>query len=356
MASRWEKLGKRLLFAPFALRRRRPLAPIDPARPPGRVLILRADDRIGNLVLLLPLVDAIRRAWPDARIDMLLARVGADLVAADARLDRIIVFDKRELVDNWLRIFGVVGELRRDRYDLVIDASHPQEFSLTGSMLTGTTRARRRVGYLAGASGRVLDAGLIFTTDPGRHQSEVFLDLLRLLVPDARGGPLSLPIRPDEAAAARARLVAAGGDPARTWIGIHPGGRGPKRWPVERFRALAGRLAADPSRQLFVFQGPGEEAIVRELAGAPVVVVPRLPVRSFAAALAPMRVVIAGDTGPMHLAQAVGPAVLALFLAANHRVFGPSGPPHRVLYDPGGLSVERVAAEAEAMLAVPAAG
>jgi len=53
----------------------------------------------------------------------------------------------------------------------------------------------------------------------------------------------------------------------------------------------------------------------------------------------------------MHLAQAVGVPVLAIFLAANHRVFGPIGSPHRVLYDPDGLSVERVAAEVESMLA-----
>lgn len=349
MASHWEKLGKRILFAPFALLPRRRLEPIRPGHPPARILIVRADDRIGNLVLLLPLLDAIQRSWPGVPIDMLLARVSADLIEGDPRVARTIVFDKRRLVDNPLHAVHLFRELRQERYDLVLDASHPQAFSLTGSLLTSVARARRRIGYLAGSSGRVLDAGLVFHPDPGRHQSEMFLDLLRLLVPGARSGPLSLPIDLDEREAARLVLIQAGADPACRWLGIHPGGRGTKRWPTERFGQLVDSLSGRPGRQILIFQGPGEEVLVQSLESRPAIIIPRLPVRQFAAALTQLDLMIAGDTGPMHVAAAVGPPTLALFLSANHGVFGPPGPHHRSLHEPEGLSVAMVAGVAESM-------
>lgn len=353
MANHWEKLGKRLIFAPFWLSRRRGLKPVDPGRPPTRVLIIRPDDRIGNLVLLLPLLDALHRIWPGVLVDMLLARVSADLVQGDPRIARTIVFDKRRLVENGLHLFDLIRRLRQHRYDLVLDASHPQEFSLTGSLLTAATRARRRIGYLAGSSGRVLDAGLVFATDPMRHQSEVFLDLLRRLVPGVAGGHLVLPIDPAEREEARQRLIEAGADPARAWLGIHPGGRGIKRWPIEQFGGLIDRLAEDRSRQILVFQGPGEEILVQELRARDAVIIPRLPVRRFAAALTNLQLMIAGDTGPMHVAAAVGTPTLALFLTANHHVFGPPGDQNRALYELAGLSIEAVVGAAESMWASP---
>ena len=110
MASPWEKLGKRLLFAPFALAPRRGLEPIRPGYPPARVLIIRPDDRIGNLVLLLPLLDAIHQAWPGVRVDLLLARVSADLIQGDPRVARTIVFDKFHLISN---LGEVIDRVRR---------------------------------------------------------------------------------------------------------------------------------------------------------------------------------------------------------------------------------------------------
>ncbi|TPW11392.1 MAG: heptosyltransferase I [bacterium] len=100
-----------------------------------------------------------------------------------------------------------------------------------------------------------------------------------------------------------------------------------------------------------MFQGPGEEELVRHLQSRVAVIVPRLPIRPFAAALTQLRLMIAGDTGPMHVAAAVGTPTLALFLTANHLVFGPPAPLNRTLYTPSGLSVEAVVDAAESMWA-----
>jgi heptosyltransferase-3 len=208
-----------------------------------------------------------------------------------------------------------------------------------------------KIGYAAGPAEDVLDEALSWSPDASRHQSEVFVDLLRRLRPEAVGGPLTLPLTERERAEARARLLSAGAGENRVWIGLHPGGRGAKRWPLEQFVAAARALEAEPGQRVLVFQGPGESELLAAWPDDVGVVVPPLPIRHFAAALAAPRLVLSGDTGPMHLAQSVGTPTLALFLFANHGVFGPAGPPHRVVYAPGGPSVESVVRAAREMLA-----
>lgn len=350
MAGYWEKLGKQILFLPFRRARGRGGARAGSRPDPARVLVVRPDDRIGNMLLLTPLFDAIRRAWPRAVLDVVTARATGELLEGDPRIARRIVFDKRRLVEGPWRLARFVSSLRSARYGLVLDASHPQEFSLTASLIVAAARGDWKIGYAAGPAADVLDDALGWSPDAERHQSEVFVDLLRRLVPGAASGPLTLPLEPSEREAGRRRLLDAGAEADRAWIGLHPGGRGAKRWPLERFVAVARALERVPGRRVLVFQGPGESALVDAWPADVGRVVPALPVRDFAAAISAPRLVIAGDTGPMHLAQAVGTPTLAIFLFANHGVFGPPGPPHRTLYAPGGPGDESVVRAAEEML------
>jgi heptosyltransferase-3 len=350
MAGRWEKLGKQLLFLPFRRPRARGGAGARPPSVPARLLVVRPDDRIGNVLLLTPLLDALGRAWPGVAIDVVVARVTGDLLAGDPRVARGLVFDKRRLVAGPWRLLGFARRLRARRYGIVLDASHPQEFSLTASLLVALAKGDFKIGYAAGPAADVLDEALSWTPNATRHQSEVFVDLLRRIVPAAVGGPLTLPLSPQERAAGRTALLSTGAEADRDWIGVHPGGRGAKRWPLDRFVALARALESTPGRRVLVFQGPGEAELVADWPGDVGRVVPPLPVRLFGAALAATRLVVAGDTGPMHLAQAVGTPTLAVFLFGNHGVFGPAAPPHRTVYEAGGPSAESVLAVAESML------
>src|SRR4249920_930524 len=101
MANRWEQLGKALLEAPLHLlpNGSRPELPPPPAAI-RRVLLVRPDERIGNLVLLTPLIDAVRREWPRARLDLVVGGAMAPLMRGDPRFGDIHVFDKRALVRN----------------------------------------------------------------------------------------------------------------------------------------------------------------------------------------------------------------------------------------------------------------
>ncbi len=357
MANRWERAGKKLLEAPLLLLPRGGPPELPP--PPGavrRILLVRPDERIGNLVLLTPLVDAIRRAWPDARLDLLAGGAMAPLLDGDPRFAGLVVFDKRALVRNPFGIVPLARRIRKNRYDLAIDASHPHHFSLTSALLVYATGARWRLGYLEGPAHRMLNVGLTLPPGVHAHLTDVYLDLIRLVIPEAENRGLSFPIGDDERAEARRRMTEAGipFDGTRL-IGVHPGGRGAKRWPVERFIEVLRDLGGDPRTRCVVFHGPGEEAIVAAIPSDAAAIAPRLPLRLFAAGLSLCDVVIAGDTGPMHLAAAVGTPTLALFVHGNDMVFGPRGPEHRVLHRPDGLTPGVVAAEAREMLAAASA-
>jgi heptosyltransferase III len=351
MANRFEEWGKGLLEAPlYVLPRRRPSAlPVAPGEI-RRVLVVRPDERIGNLILLTPMLDAMGRAWPGVSIDLVAGGATAGLMNRDPRLRRVIVFDKRRLIRNPLGLFRIGTRLAEGDYDLAVDASHPHQFSLTASLLTAASRARRRLGFLGGPAARLLDHGLPLEAEEGKHLADVFVDLLRVVAPDAENRGLRFPVLPDESEEARRRLEAAGVGGDRLLVGVHPGGRGSKRWPLERFAEVIRRIEAGPGRQVVVFHGPGEEALLEALPAGVGARAPRLPLRLFAAAVSRCRLFISGDTGPMHLAAAVGVPTLALFLHPNHGIFGPREEGHRILYDPAGLSADAVHAAAEEML------
>jgi ADP-heptose:LPS heptosyltransferase len=349
--SGWDARGKKALETVLLLipRGARPEVPAPPGRI-RRILVVRPDERIGNLILLTPMLDALHRAWPGAIIDLIVGGAMATLFAGDPRVGRIHVFDKRRLVRNPLGVVTLAARLRRGRYDLAIDASHSHQFSLTSALAARASGAPWRLGYLRGPGGRLLNAGLERDLLERRYTADLYIDLLRVLAPDVPGGPLHLPITPAEADAARRLLSELGIEPGAVRIGFHPGGRGAKRWPGERFVELA-RQTVGPGRRILLFHGPGEEKIVESFPQDLVTVVPRLDLRDLAATIARCDAFVSSDTGPMHLAAAVSVPTLALFTQGNSDMFAPRGPRHKVLDEPGGSSVSRAREALEAMLA-----
>jgi ADP-heptose:LPS heptosyltransferase len=134
-------------------------------------------------------------------------------------------------------------------------------------------------------------------------------------------------------AAATNRLAAH----ARPWIGIHAsGGRESKQWHPDRFARVGRVLAQTTGGTLVLTGGPSEEALVANvsahLAGVPhVTSVNTGSLRDAAAVLASLDVFITGDTGPMHLAAAVGTPVVALFGPSNPARYGPRAPRERIV-------------------------
>lgn len=267
-----------------------------------RILFVTAN-RLGDAVLSTGLLDHLIRTHPEARFTIACGPVAEGVFARMPNRDRTIVLEKRRRRLHWL---DLLREVLPVRWDLVVD--------LRGSALVWTLWAGRRAVMRGGRR-------------PGPrlgHLAEVLgLD------------PPPLPVAwtaPEDRLRAAALLPEAQG---RAWVALCPTANwADKAWPAERFvalfRALTAADGALPGARVAVFGGPGEAE--RALAVPVLAALPRavdlvgaLALPEAAAALARCGLVVANDSGLMHLAAATGAPTLGLFGLTSAEEYGPAG-------------------------------
>ena len=284
-----------------------------------RFLIIRLGS-LGDLVHAVPAVAALREAYPDAQIDWLVERAHAPLLAQVPAISRVIVLKGRSL-GGWL---ATRAELRAQRYDVAIDL----QGLIKSAALARLSGAIRVVGFDTRAL-REPAARWFYTAQvevgEGRHVIEKNLALVRTLdlglsrTLDRAVFPFAVSPSP-----ALESLQSSG---VSEFALLNPGAAWPnKRWPVESFAAVARWIHHTYGWTPVVLWGPGEEAIADAIvSGAPGVAV-RAPKTTFNDLLALARaskLFVSGDTGPLHLACAMGAPVVALFGPTTERRNGP---------------------------------
>ncbi len=297
-----------------------------------RVLVVRTDDRVGNALLTVPLALALRDALPGARIDLLLARRRASVADGLPGL-RVVRFEKTDAFRHPVRFLRFLRGLRSADYDAVIDGAHWHAFSLTSALLSRVAARRWLVGAERGAARFYSHA----VPPPRRDVPEVEAKLLLL-----KGLDLAPPSRPALQTALGLERMDWAEQVARPvgprFAALNPGARKPDhRWPVERFAALARALHGLGVPSLVTW-GPGEQALARSLveqsAGA-CTLAPPSDLAQLAALFRCASLVVANDTGPMHLAVACGAPVLALLHAPEGVRWMHPGPRFAALVAPG---------------------
>ena len=313
---------------------------------PSRVLLLRLE-RIGDFLMTLGAIRAVRAQVPDAEIDLVVGSWNAPLAGLLDEVSRVETLDA-----SWLARGGTgapaaalvqrATEWRRRAYDLAINF----EGDIRSHGLMAMAAARRRVGHGHAGGGPLLTD--VVAHDRSRHVADNAVALVERafdLPPGALPGPAAnerlwrLPV-PDEARrAARAMLGQLSGRLDGPQVAVHaPGGRLVKQWPVERFGEAAAALARDLGGAVVLTGAPGDESVVSDLERmlrARDVTVARVQGTAdlvvLAATLEQSRVLLTGDTGPMHLAAAVGTPVVAVFGPSMPWRYGPLVSAHRVV-------------------------
>lgn len=303
---RWLLLGIVRLFYRCA-----PGGPIDTSKL-CKVLVVRVDPRVGDVLLTTPLLRALRQGLPRARIDLLLAAGKEPLVEGLA--DRLIPFAKKDFFRHPLRFWRTIRRLRDERYDAVIEAAHWHAFSFTSSWLTQATRAPIRVGHARGLAGRFLTHAVVKDERNAREVPSK-LELLSPLGLAPAGEALETTVdrrAPVEEKLDAIRALAAGGP----WVALNPGARkANRRWSAAGFGLLAARLHDELALSPIVLWGPGEEKIAEAVviaSGGRARLAPRTNLAELAAAFRHSALVVTNDTGPMHLAVATAAKVLAV--------------------------------------------
>ena len=312
----------------------RPFARRPGAGTPRRILLLRIE-RIGDLVMALPAIRDVRALAPDATIDLVVGSWNAGLARAIPHVDTVMTADAAWLARERegrgvAALVATARGWRSQRYDLAINF----EPDIRSNLMAAASAAARTAGWASGGGGPLLDVALDY--DPAAHTAANARRLVAAAFgrtpPDLARPLLSIPDQAAAAAAARLR-----GTSGRPLVGIHvSGGRAIKQWPVERFAAVAAQLADARGAAIVATGGAGDRRLVDAFIGAiaprPVVDVSGSEDLVEAAALiARLDLLVTGDTGPMHLAAAVGTPVIAVFGPSDPARYAPHGPLDRVV-------------------------
>ena len=317
----------------------------------------------------LPVARALRRARPHAQITWIVEAREHAILRGHPDLDRVIPVDTR----RWRRlirrpagareVWGKVGIFRRRVGLAGFDVALDLQGLIKSGFLTAYTGARVRVGFSRAFCRERLN--VLFTNrrvTPPPSAVHVVEQNLALLGPlDVPPAPpeFHLPSWPEAERRMDAALAGVGLRPGDRVVALNPGAGWPeKQWPVERFRALAARLGAEADARVLLLWGPAELEMARAIGAglpAPVVLAPPTDLHELAAVLRRVSLMVAGDTGPLHLAAALGTPALGLYGPTRAERNGPYGARCRGLQSPdgtmAGVSAEAAFAAAQELLA-----
>jgi heptosyltransferase I len=295
---------------------------------PAQRIALIKPSALGDIIHSLPVLTALRRRYPDAHITWVVNIAYQPLLDGHPDLNETLAFDRRlarrGLLAGLHNHVSFFRKLRQGRFDLVIDL----QGLLRSGLMAGATGAARRVGL-----GSAREGATWFYTDliPGAELDRVHAVDRYWRVAEALGvGHLRktfhIPI-PDSA---RSWASAALQDCVRPWLFVGPGSRWmTKRWPPEHFAALLARAQAEFGGTV-LFVGGGDEtplarATAARLTGPSRDLTAQTSLPQLAALLDWADVMVANDTGPLHLAAALGRPVVAPYTCTRASLTGPYG-------------------------------
>jgi heptosyltransferase-2 len=322
-----------------------------------RVLVVRIDE-IGDVVMTTAFLRELRRSLPNATITLLVKPLVFNLVEVCPYVDEVLTWDSGQsgcgetLERHCSALRFAYSQLRRRRFDLAILPRWDTD-PYQGSFVTYFSAARWRVAYSERVTERkrTVNRGfdrlftLVFNDDTPKHEVQRNLDILRYLGGTPLRQHLELwPTAEDEDIAKRL-LVANGVTSTEMLIAFGPGkADATRRWPLTNFISLGDWLQSQHDARIVIVGGAGDEplgrAVKEQLGGKPIDTVGHLTLRQTAALLRHCHCFIGNDSGPKHLAAAVGVPVIEINAHPKHgsplhphssRRFGPWGVPHRVL-------------------------
>jgi ADP-heptose:LPS heptosyltransferase len=301
-----------------------------------KILIIEYTE-LGDVVLLLPLLQNLRIHYPGARITLLVSSKVMLLLEGQDVVDELIpvrvplaMYSSRwrrynPLSPLWVDFLRCLLLLRQRKFDLALTG----KADIFQNLMLWMTRAGRRVGYgFRGGRFFLTDVATPDVNNP--HVANHWLALLQTLGKPVRERLPRLKTLPDEDQLAREYLEGNGIRDGEYIIGIHPGARAPiRQWGDENFRVVADRLTRRFTVKILWFQDPSTGDQVNEPPVGAIAV--KLDLRGFMAVLARCRLLICNDSGPMHIATALGIPVVSLFGPQEPAWFGPLGEGNRVI-------------------------
>ena len=310
----------------------------------GRKFLVIRLSAIGDVVRTLPAVKGLRERYPDAYIAWLVEEKSSDILLDNPYLDRVIIFPRRELVGSGGpraspsaragSLGRFVRELRAEKFDTVLDFHGIFKSGLL-ALLSGT---KERIGFDRRYTKEFNWLFINRTVVPPGHRINRFERNISL-VESLGATPSNLDVTiavPEEVRSGVERLLEPFGG-RKPLVAIHPATSRPfKHWDSQNYAKVADKLLANGVAHVLITYGPGEEDVAHKVVSqmrsgtAPLLKTGSL--REYAWLIKRADMYLGSDTGPMHIASAMGTPVVAMFGPTDPVVNSPYRQPHHVLY------------------------
>jgi len=297
---------------------------------------------IGDVLFSTVLVRQLRKDNPDSYIAYICNLKVKDILITNPDINEVFVFERDEYRNEWKRskiagikkFLGFWREIKKKKFDVVYDLSLGKEYAF----FCWRAGIKDRRGFNYKGRGRFLNYKILFDGFNDKPVAEYYLDLLLV----RRTGPLShsangntVLVTTDEDRRYISNFLSqAGVKDNDILIGIAPGGgmsfglknQDRRRWPVEKFSALADKIVEKFNAKIILIWGPGEEGLVKEIASLmkqKLLIAPATKIREMAELCGICKLIICSEGGPLHIANSQGVKTISIFGPVDEKAYGP---------------------------------
>lgn len=289
-----------------------------------RILIVEVN-WIGDVLFSTPFIRAVREAYPDSHIACLLHPRCVEMLESNPRLDEIIIYDEEGVHKSFWGKVKLISELRKKNFDIAFILHR----SFTKALITYLAGIRQRIGYETKKRWFVLTKGV---EEPAgeTHKVEYFLAIAEAAGIKTRKRSYEFVVTDADRKSIDGLLEREGVGREEKIVVINPGGNwDPKRWPKENFAKLADQIAKRFNARIILSGAKKDIGLAQDIKdlmeAKPVITAGKTNLKQLGALLERSDLVVANDSGPMHMAVAVGAKVIALFGPTSPGLTGPYG-------------------------------
>lgn len=321
------------------------------------VIFIRRDN-IGDLVCTTPAIRAVRLAFPDARIGMLVNSYNAEVVRGNPDINELFVYEKWKHAGGktrprvWFENWKELRRVRASAFEAAIGCSYA--WSERVARLTASTRAQMRVGIAPKQSACASYTHAVPQASAPIHEVEAVMRLVEPLGVD--GAPPALVVQPDKAEvkAVMARLEEAGMRAGERLVAMHISSRRERnRWPKEAFAILGDMLQTGGARVVLLWSPgaadnplhPGDDAAAQWIASnmkRPPLAIKTGRLAELIAALSIVDNVVCCDGGAMHIAAGLAKPIVTIWGSTDERRWRPWGVPHIIIKNDGKADATKI--------------
>lgn len=279
-----------------------------------RILIARTD-RIGDVVLSLPAIKAVRSEFPDAHIAVIVQPRIDDLLKGNPYIDEIIVYDKNKRHKGIFKNISFIKQLRAKKFDTALILHSTKRINLL-CFLAGIPR---RVGYTRGKADFLLTDRMKNTKKSGeKHEAEYSLDILRYLGMNPVFSNPFIYVQDEDERKAEILIKGLGINKGARFVILHPGAScASKMWPLENFAKAGDMLVENLKMTVMINLAPSQaglgEKVMAMMRNKPVFFCGYTTLGETAALFKKASLLISNDSGPVHMAAGVGTPVISIF-------------------------------------------